>query len=226
MVSTNVFANNRDYVVLIHGLARTSRSMENMGTFLSQNGYEVININYPSREKTIEEISNIVEKDIQQYCTDKNKKINFVVHSMGGIILRYYLKNNKLENLGRVVMLATPNHGTEIVDFLGYNKLFGWLFKRLQGPAAMQLSTDPKTSMPLQLGKANFEVGIIIGNIDESRFLSRLIKGENDGRVSIESSKLEGMKEHIIISSGHRFIPDNKEAMEKTLKFLNTGSFK
>ncbi|HSQ98120.1 MAG TPA: alpha/beta fold hydrolase [Rickettsiales bacterium] len=220
----NTFANN-DYVVLIHGLARTSKSMEKMGKFLSQNGYEVVNINYPSHKQTIEEFSNIVNSDIQKYCTDKTKKINFVTHSMGSIILRYYLKNNKLKNLGRVVMLAPPNHGTEIVDFLGYNKIFGWLFKALQGPAAMQLSTDPKTSLPIQLGKADFEVGIIIGNKHKGKILSYLIKGENDGRVSIESSKLEGMKEHIVISGGHRFLPDNKEAIQKTLKFLQTGSF-
>ena len=42
-----------EYVVLLHGLARTSSSMNALETFLSEQGYEVLNIDYPSRKYQI-----------------------------------------------------------------------------------------------------------------------------------------------------------------------------
>lgn len=224
---SNVSASNSDgdYVVLLHGLGRTSKSMNKIGEFLTQNGYEVVNINYPSEEKSIQEIADILDHNIKEYCVNKNKKINFVSHSMGGIIIRYYLKYNKPENLGRVVMLAPPNNGSEIIDVYGYNKIFGWIFKKMKGPAAMQLSTNPKTSLPMQLGKVDFELGIITGNKSNSPFLSLAIKGENDGRVSVESSKVKGMKEHIVLPIDHTLIIKEQLVLDETLNFLQNGNF-
>lgn len=224
---TDTFAKNNDgdYVILLHGLARTSKSMNKMEKFLDKNGYNVININYPSKKKTIQEISVILDKNIKEKCTDKTKKINFVTHSMGGIIVRYYLKNNKLENLNRVVMLSPPNHGSEIIDVYGYNRMFGWIFKKIEGPAAMRLSTNLKTSLPIQLGKVDFELGIITGNKSNNILLSWMINGENDGKVSVESSKVDGMKEHIVLPFGHTFIMNKQIVLNQTLNFLHNGNF-
>lgn len=227
MNTQNAFAsdNNGDYVILLHGLARTSKSMNKMEKFLEKNGYNVININYPSKKKTIQEISVILDKNIKEKCTDKTKKINFVTHSMGGIIVRYYLKHNKLENLDKVVMLSPPNHGSEIIDVYGYNRMFGWIFRKIEGPAAIQLSTNQKTSLPIQLGKIDFELGIITGNKSNNILLSWMIKGENDGKVSIESSKVDGMKEHIVLPFGHTFIMNKQIVLNQTLNFLQNGNF-
>jgi triacylglycerol lipase len=227
MNTPNAFAKNNDgdYVILLHGLARTSKSMNKMEKFLTENGYNVININYPSKKKTIQEISGILDKNIKEQCFDKTKRINFVTHSMGGIVVRYYLKHNKLEKLNKVVMLSPPNCGSEIIDVYGYNKMFGWIFRKIEGPAAMQLSTNPKNSLPIQLGKVDFDLGIITGNKSNNILVSWMIKGENDGKVSVESSKVDGMKEHIILPFSHTFIMNKQLVLNQTLNFLQNDNF-
>lgn len=138
--------NKKDYVVLLHGFLRTAKSMEKIEEVLSKEKYEVININYPPRGDKIEFLSNHYLKEIlEEKCTDKSKKINFVTHSMGGIIVRYFLANNKLKNLGRVVMLAPPNKGAKLADFFSQFEIAN----QILGPALKQLKTTKKVYQTL-----------------------------------------------------------------------------
>jgi len=147
-------------IVLLHGLARTSSSLGTMAERLQENGYSVINVDYPSRHKKIEELAEIAVNEGLEFCyKEKAARIHFVTHSLGGILVRYYLSLNKIPELGRVVMLAPPNQGSKVVNE------FSWLpgYEMLNGPAGYQLGTD-ENSVPLKLGPADFAVGILAGD--------------------------------------------------------------
>jgi len=209
------------WVILLHGLARTKSSMTTLETHLKQAGYAVLNLDYPSREKTIE---NLVKDHLVpaiQTCRHQGaQKIHFVTHSMGGILVRYYLKWNHLKELGRVVMLSPPNAGSEVVDTL---KSF-FLFKWLNGPSGQQLGTTPD-ALPIVLGDVDFNPGIITGDRSINLILSWIIPGPDDGKVSVTRAKVKGMADFRVIHATHPFIMKNAEAISLTLHFLQYGSF-
>jgi triacylglycerol lipase len=207
-------------VILLHGLCRTNASMAKMASALTNAGFVVENTNYPSRTESIANLSHSAitpALKTLQSCA----KIHFVTHSMGGILVRSYFSRYKNDNLGRVVMLGPPNQGTELVDRLG--KL--WLFQRINGPAGRELSTNPD-STPNQLGPVGFELGIIAGDRSINWINSLIIPGKDDGKVSIDRTKVSGMKEHLIIHATHPYLMKNKIAIRSTLRFLQTGAFK
>jgi pimeloyl-ACP methyl ester carboxylesterase len=195
--------------------------MKKIEEFLSEYGYRVINVDYPSTEHPIEYLANNVLSDvIARFNTRSGSKINFITHSLGGIIVRYYLKHHKLTNLGRVVMLSPPNKGSELVD----NLKESYFFKKRHGPAGQQLGTD-KESLPLNLGPVDFDLGVITGNISFNLISSMILPGPDDGVVSVESAKVEGMTDFIVMPNSHTFIMKNKNVIKQIIHFLENGEF-
>lgn len=213
---------DREAVILLHGLARTSTSMNKMQEALEDEGFKTCNIDYPSTQHRISILAqeHIVPK-IKACVGNIDSSIHFVTHSMGGILVRYFAKHALISPMGRVVMLSPPNQGSEIVDALGDT----WFFEFINGPAGKELGTDTG-SMPLRLGPANFEVGIITGSRSINLILSLMIEGSDDGKVSVERAKLEGMKDFMVLPSTHPFIMRNEKAIAQTIYFLNHGVFK
>ncbi|HEY0682381.1 MAG TPA: alpha/beta fold hydrolase [Steroidobacter sp.] len=208
-------------VVVLHGLARSSDSMSRMTRALEEGGYHVCNVSYPSRQHSIEALAkDFVLPAVKACRPSETDKIHFVTHSLGGIVVRQLAKSAPDIRIGRVVMLSPPNHGSEVVDKLGDLTLF----QLINGPAGLELGTGEK-SVPLSLGPASFEVGIITGRRTINLILSMLIPGSDDGKVSIESAKLEGMADFRVIPSSHPFIMNNRLAIEQTLAFLAIGKF-
>jgi triacylglycerol lipase len=207
-------------IVVLHGLSRSANSMNTMANGLIQAGYTVWNINYPSTKHPIEYLANTYLKQQLDLCCEKYTTVHFVTHSMGGIVVREFLKNNGFEQLGRVVMLGPPNQGSEVVDNLKDTGVFQWL----NGTAGSQLGTD-EFSKPNTIGAANFPLGIIAGNKTMNPFLSMMIPGKDDGKVSVERTKLEGMKEQLIVPYVHTFIMNKPLVIKNTLCFLKNGHF-
>ncbi len=210
-------------VVLIHGLGRSASSMTEMQDALVREGYHTVNLGYSS---TQDDIETIAEKDYPRAlyrCIEfKPETIHFVTHSLGGIVLRKSFSNAKPENLGRVVMLSPPNKGSKLVDTIKD----WWLFKWLMGPAGQQLTTGTAFKA-LQLGKADFELGIITGNrhaFFDSWFAS-MIQGVDDGKVSVENAKLDGMNDFLITGDTHPFIMNSEYVQKETIHFLQYGKF-
>lgn len=206
-------------VILLHGLARSKYSMSRMAKALRDCGYTVLNIAYHSTKYPIEVLADsVINKALLQ---DANSdKIHFVTHSLGGILVRQYLSRHSIANLGRVVMLGPPNQGSEVVDALHKIPGYEWI----NGPAGMQLGTD-KHSLPNRLGPAEFELGIIAGTKSINLILSRLLPGENDGKVTVERTKLNGMRDHITVPVAHPFLMLNKKIIKHTIYFLQHGCF-
>jgi hypothetical protein len=208
-------------IILLHGLARTSRSMNKAAKLLAAYGYKIINVDYPSRSADINILAQKYIAQALKQCDVKGvKKIHFLTHSMGGILLRHFLASQSIDKLGRVVMLAPPNQGSEVVDKLG-----GWrLFYFLNGPAGLQLGTD-NNSVPNQLGPVDFQLGIIAGSKTVNPLLSSLISGINDGKVSVSRAQVTGMKDFIVMPYSHPFIMRSEAVIEQALYFIQQGCF-
>lgn len=206
-------------VVLLHGLARSAHSMNKMNHSLQQAGFRTCNIDYPSTQYPIEVLADQFVLPQIQACA-QGGPVSVVTHSMGGIVLRQIRKNHPDLALGRVVMLGPPNQGSEIVDHLRDWSLFRWV----NGPAGQQLSTAP-TALPHTLGAANFEVGIIAGNKPLLEPLKGYIAGPSDGKVSVKSTQLAGMKDAIVLPVTHMLMMRNPQVIAQTIAFLKSGRF-
>jgi triacylglycerol lipase len=214
-------ASANEPVVLLHGLARTTSSMTSMAESLASAGYRVCNVAYPSREHDIRTLTmNYVLPEIARCFPNDTKPVHFVTHSLGGIIVRQLAASGTFTRFGRVVMLSPPNQGSEVVDELGDL----WLFQALNGPAGNELSTAV-VSTPNKLGPAPFELGIITGTRSVNLILSMFIPGTDDGKVSVQRAKLEGMKDFLEVPSSHPFIMTNAAVIQQTIHFLKHGVF-
>lgn len=208
-------------VVLLHGLARSPRSLDRLETELTRAGFAVVNLGYPSRSASIERLADealaaaLADPRLQD-CT----RIHFVTHSMGGILLRSYAARHPLPKLGRAVMLAPPNQGSEVVDRIGHWRLF----KYLNGPAGQELGTGPDAT-PNHLGPVPFELGVIAGNRSINWINSLMIDGPDDGKVSVERTKVTGMKDHLVLPVTHPLMMNDAAVIAATLRFLANGQF-
>ena len=215
-------ASASECVVLLHGLARSSMSMNKMQRELENAGYETANIDYPSRDHTVEKLAEIAVPEGLAACrvADGVTRIHFVTHSLGGILVRQYLSKHEIAELGRVVMLGPPNQGSAAVDELGEVPGFDWL----NGPAGRQLGKGAE-SVPLRLGPANFELGVIAGNRTIDPITSAVLEDPDDGRVSVADTRLEGMADFVVVDHSHAFMMRMRRPMELTKTFLETGNF-
>ena len=218
---TPVASADTENVILLHGLGRSRWSMRTMEKALTQSGYRVFNMGYPSTTKAIPDLAAELHVQVQHCC--HTNRTHFVTHSLGGILVRSYLTHYPLDNLGRVVMLSPPNKGSELVDVLGKVGAFTFIL----GPASGQLSTQP-SGIPNQLnqrGPVDFELGVITGNRSFNPLTSWLIPGPDDGRVSVNSAQVAGMADFLVVPRTHTFIMSSRTVIEQTVNFLRTGKF-
>ena len=213
-------SSERDVVVVLHGLGRTARSMEGLAESLREKGYRVENPGYPSTAHPVEDLVPHLKGELARCCGGASR-LHFVTHSLGGILARAFLAEEPLPNLGRVVMLSPPSGGSELADVIRES---AWL-RRVLGPAAAQLGTDP-ASVPRRLPPVDFELGVIAGSRSANPVFSWLIPGPDDGKVAVERARTRGMSDFLVVPHTHTFIMDSAEVRDQVHHFLVSGSFR
>jgi pimeloyl-ACP methyl ester carboxylesterase len=210
-------ATDRETVVLLHGLGRSESSMWLLSSRIEAVGFDVVLIGYDSVGDPPERIVAAVRRQIDACCKASPEPVHFVGHSLGGLIIRAYLAENQLRTLGRVVLIATPNAGTPLVD--AYRDSW-WM--ALAGPTAKRLGTGPD-SFPNSLPAPDYPVGVVAG-VREAHLVD-LIPGDDDGLVPLESTKVAGMDDFIMVESNHLLLRYSQEVARQTIAFLRTGKF-
>ena len=209
-------------VVLLHGIARTSRSMRKLELALQETGFATLNIDYASRKKPIAALVDDIHPAIARFSAGGYAPLHFVAYSMGGLLARAYIAKYRPARLARVVLLGTPNGGSEVADLVCRSTLY----RAFYGPAGLELTTEHAGKLHT-LPAPDYPVGIIAGN----RFIDPVaglfvVPKPSDGRVSVRSSTIEGMTDHIVIKATHPGLPRNAVAIEQTIAFLRDGHFR
>lgn len=206
-------------VIVLHGIVRSSKSFTAMNQTLTNAGYVVVPFDYPSTRVSIPQSAEYLRQVIESL--EGIEEINFVVHSMGGLIVRAYLQEHNDPRLHRMVMLGVPNLGARMANLLRGNLLF----RTILGPAGQQLIEDP-AGLIASLPTPGFEFAVIAGSRGTPGGYNPLIPGDDDGTVSVNATRLPGAADFTTVISLHTFLMGDKEAIAASLRFLQTGALR
>jgi len=208
--------------VLLHGIGRTHSWMRKLEKTLQRQGFATLNLGYASRKKPLELLATDIDGPITQFAGEIDGPLHFVGHSMGGLLARVYIAKYRPQRLGRVVMLGTPNGGSEIADLLHDLALYRFYY----GPAGQQLTTTLDSALT-SLPALDYDVGVIAGSRSIAPIASLFkMPKPNDTMVSVKSSRLDGMADHVVVKASHAGLPYHAKAIEQTIAFLREGRFK
>jgi pimeloyl-ACP methyl ester carboxylesterase len=206
-------------VILLHGLGRSEHAMFYLQKRINSAGFSTQSISYRSMKDNPDTIIDSVGEEVMRCCHNKGDTVHFVGHSLGGLVVRAYLEKYPLQNIGHVVLLGTPNQGSELVDKYGESWLFGLL-----GPTARQLGTG-QADFPKRIAHPYYPLGIIAGSSSILPMTSRVLPGPDDGMVAVESTKVEGMTDYILVDTNHSMLIYNETVADEVIHFLRKGEF-
>lgn len=209
----------KDCVVLLHGLGRSKLSMFKLERELKKAGYLTYNVDYPSRRFSIDSLSQKYVGRALEHCKKMSPegKVHFVTHSLGGILVRAYFQNKPAPEGSRMIMLGPPNKGSELAEYFKDSTIYRWIL----GPAGQEVADG----LPQRLACIPLEIGIIGGTKSFVPWFSRFFSGLHDGRVSLESTKLEEMKAFAEVETDHAVLMNDQRVIAQVRYFLENGSF-
>lgn len=213
----------QEVVVMLHGLWRSVRAMQPMAKYLAGKGYTTVNVPYASFRDDLDEQVRAVIREIEPWI-EEGKIVHFVTHSLGGVVVKRLLDlldAHKVKKIGRVVMLAPPHRGSEIVDWLRSSPLRG--IKGVLGPAGEFLSSERMANQSEEF-REGVEAAVIMGEKSALPFFRKLLDASNDGIVSVEKGRLLGIKEFKVVNADHTFISSDIVVLGLVAHFIEHGT--
>ena len=206
-------------VILLHGLRKSAAHMRPLAQHLEAQGYDVYNLDYPSNEHDLTTLIRMLTARILA-LTSTSQTVHFVGFSMGALLIRGILHVYRPQSMGRVVQLGPPNKGSPLTDRL--KNL--WLYRKWFGPAGQELQTN-QSSIQHLFGPIDYELGVIAGKQTHDLSVAWAFYSPNDGRVAIEHTKVDGMKDHIVMPGHHISFPKKKNVINQVSYFIKHGCF-
>jgi triacylglycerol lipase len=208
-------------VVLLHGIGMRSYVMKRLESALRADGYRTVNLSYPSRKMPFEQLAGeYLPAQLAKHDVARAPQLHFVTHSMGSLLVRKFIQDARPANLGRVVMIGPPNQGSTAADAAKENVLL----REYLGGNLVRLGTG-EDAIVKTLGPADFDVGIIAGEVAINPVFGEALGGKNDGAVTIESARLAGMKDFIVVPYSHTLMLWRSEVVNQVRAFLREGKF-
>jgi pimeloyl-ACP methyl ester carboxylesterase len=205
-------------IIYLHGIGRTSRSLMPIRRAMPDAGFTHVMFEYPSTRVPLKQSAEYLHSVIQS-LTDVDR-ISFVVHSMGGLVVRQYLKEHGNHRIHRLVMLGTPNKGAELADILRSN----FAFRTIYGPAGQELITDEVGTIR-SLPAPSCEFAVVAGGRNDGKGFNPLLPGDDDGTVTVESARLEGAADFLLVPKVHSFLMSDPTVIAAVRHFLDHGRF-
>ena len=222
-LNKNFHRTDKDIFIVFHGIYGEDKDLEQISKVLTDKGYPVVNIQYPTTEENIEQmtekyISSIIEEHSKNLNrinferksrNEKEIKLNFIVHSMGSVLLRYYLKTHEVSNIGKVLFISPPSHGSHLSDNFISDSLLYFI-----GPAVAQIKTD-KNSFVNTLGEPDYQCYILTGDHSDNFIYSLIIPGNDDGMIPLTTARLQNCIIKTIENTTHTTILKSEDTFKE-----------
>ncbi|MBQ3349823.1 MAG: hypothetical protein IJG38_05440 [Thermoguttaceae bacterium] len=216
-------------VILVHGFLGNYKLLDKLGNRLRQSGRydQVIQAAYPSTQGSLEAHAAWMERLISSL--DGITTIDFVAHSMGGLVIRSYMsgRGNKLgirpdpRRFGRVVFIGTPNYGTYTAQ---YHYQTNPLAKDFAGASLYEMGEGWKEfSKGLIVPPCPY--GVIAGGTPDGKGHCGGLRGDDDGVVELSSTRLSGSSDYKVLFYKHNALLNQPETAEMVNRFLEFGYF-
>jgi hypothetical protein len=208
-------------VVLLHGLMRSSDSMEDMAEAIQNNGIQPISFGYASTQASIDEHAKALRELIDNL--PPHTRLTLIGHSLGNIVARRAIgmwqtegdPQNVLKRLDHMVMLGPPNQGSSLATYLSGLGLF----EKLTGTSGQELGVAWK-EFQSKLATPPCPFMIVAGDVSQTALKNPLLDGQNDFIVTVEETQLDGAAETLVVPVLHAYLMSDRTVIDKTLKFI------